>query len=566
MAIADVRNASSSAATSEYEYVIVGAGSAGCVLVNRLTSDERSRVLLLEAGPKDNTWMIRMPAALMYCLKNPKYSWCYETEPQKHVNQRRFFWPRGKVLGGSSSINAMVYIRGHPFDYDRWHQQEGADGWSYADCLPYFRKSQEHQLGADDYRGGDGPLYVSRGNSKNPLYQAFIDAGVQAGYPYTDDCNGYQQEGFGHFDMTIRNGTRCSTSIGYLKPALGRSNLSVVTKALVRRVLFEGTRAIGVEYEDSRGEVVRVRATKEVILSGGAINSPQLLMLSGVGNADELKKLDIPVVAHLAGVGQNLQDHLELFVQQECTQPLTLYRFQWKFPWNMIKAGIQWFTTSTGVAATSHLEAGGFVRSIPGVPHPDIQFHFLPSVIVDHGQKMGTCHAYQVHVGTMRSLSKGWLRLRTPNPRDPPIIEPNYLSAEDDLRDLRACVRISREIFAQKAFEPFRGRELLPGTKAQTDRELNAFILEHVESAYHPSCTNKMGSPSDPMTVVDSKLRVVGIEGLRIVDASVMPSVVSGNLNGPVIMMAEKAADLILGKPPLPRSTAPVWRPSNLVS
>lgn len=557
----DRRLSAAASTTGEaYDYVIVGAGSAGCVLAHRLSEDANNRVLLLEAGPSDNTWMIHMPAALMYCLKNKKYSWCYETEPQKYVDGRRFFWPRGKVLGGSSSINAMVYARGHAYDFDRW-EKEGAQGWSYADCLPYFRKCQTHELGANDYRGGDGPLYVSRGRSRNPLYKAFIDAAVQAGYPFTDDGNGYQQEGFGYFDMTIRDGKRCSTADGYLKPAMARRNLSVITNALATKILFDRNRAVGMEYLHGGDTVKRAYASRDVILSGGAINSPQLLLLSGIGNGEDLKKLGIPVLAHLPGVGQNLQDHLELYVAQKCTQPLTLYAYQWKFPHNMVKAGLQWFTTSTGVASTSHLESGGFVRSRADVPHPDIQFHFLPSVISDHGQKPAPCHAYQVHVGTMRPLGRGYLKLRTTDPRQNPIIEPNYLSNSEDVRDLRQCIRVSREIFAQKAFDPFRAEELLPGSATQSDHDLDAFVRKTTETAYHPSCTVKMGSPKDPSTVVGPDLRVVGVEGLRVVDASIMPSIVSGNLNAATIMLAEKSADIILGKPPLPQSSAPVWKP-----
>ncbi|XP_024412286.1 choline dehydrogenase, mitochondrial [Desmodus rotundus] len=554
---------------AEYSHVVVGAGSAGCVLASRLTEDADKHVLLLEAGPKDMyagskrlLWKIHMPAALVANLCDDRYNWYYHTEPQAGLDGRVLYWPRGRVWGGSSSLNAMVYIRGHAEDYDRWHRQ-GATDWDYAHCLPYFRKAQCHELGADRYRGGEGPLHVSRGKTNHLLHQAFLEAAQQAGYPLTEDMNGFQQEGFGWMDMTIHKGQRWSTACAYLHPALNRPNLTAEARTFVNRVLFEGTRAVGVEYVKN-GQSHRAYASKEVILSGGAINSPQLLMLSGIGNADDLKKLGIPLVCHLPGVGQNLQDHLEIYIQQACTHPITLHTAQ--KPLRKVRIGLEWLWKFTGDGATAHLETGGFIRSQPGVPHPDIQFHFLPSQVIDHGRVPTQQEAYQVHVGTMRGTSVGWLNLRSANPQDHPVLQPNYLSTETDINDFRRCVKLTREIFAQEALAPFRGKELQPGSHVQSDKEIDAFVRAKADSAYHPSCTCKMGQPSDPTAVVDPQTRVIGVENLRVVDASIMPSVVSGNLNAPTIMIAEKAADIIRGRPALWDKDVPVYKPGTLAT
>ena len=539
----------------DYDYVIAGAGSAGCVLADRLTEDGRSTVLVLECGGSDRSLVIQMPAALSIPMNSKTYDWGYSTEPEPHLGGRRLHCPRGKVLGGSSSINGLVYVRGHPLDFERW-EQEGAKGWSYANVLPYFRKAESFRGGTDAYRGDQGPLATSPGAKRNPLYDAFIEAGRQAGYPVSRDLNGEQQEGFGRLDMTVKDGVRWSTANAYLRPAMKRPNLAVVTRALAARIAFEDRRAVGVHYERG-GRKHLAKARREVILSGGPINSPQLLKLSGVGPAAELRALGIEVVADRPGVGENLQDHLEFYFQVASKKPITLYGYTGLFARGIV--GLEWLLRGRGLGATNHFEAGGFIRSRAGVRYPDIQFHFLPMAVAYDGSSLAREHGFQAHVGPMRSKSRGWVRLASRDPREPPAIQFNYMSHPEDWIEMRACVRLTREIFAQKAFDPYRGREIQPGADCVSDAAIDAFVRDRVESAYHPSCTCKMGLKSDPMAVVDPETRVIGVEGLRVVDSSIMPSITNGNLNAPTIMIAEKAADMIRGRDPLPPSNAPFY-------
>lgn len=538
-----------------FDYIIVGAGSAGCVLANRLSEDGRSSVLVLEYGGSDRSIVIQMPAALSIPMNSRTYNWGYRSEPEPHLGGRRIACPRGKVLGGSSSINGMVYVRGHPLDFERW-EEEGATGWGYRHVLPYFRRAESFRGPADAYRGDKGLLATSHGHKCNPLYEAFIEAGRQAGYVVSRDLNGERQEGFGHLDMTVKDGVRASAANAYLRPAIKRRNLEVITHALATRIAFEGRRAVGVHYRRG-GREQKARARREVILCGGPINSPQLLKLSGMGPAEELRAFGIDVVADRPGVGENLQDHLELTVQVASRLPLTLFSHTGAVRRALI--GAEWLMRGRGLGASNHFEAGGFIRSRAGVRYPDIQFHFLPMAVAYDGSTLAREHGFQAHVGPMRSKSRGSVRLRSPDPAEPPRIQFNYMSHPDDWIEMRACVRLTREIFAQAPFDPFRGREIKPGETCVSDEAIDAFVREHVESAYHPSCTCKMGSPGDPSAVVDPETRVIGVEALRVVDSSIMPSITNGNLNAPTIMIGEKAADMIRGLDPPPASNAPYY-------
>lgn len=542
----------------EADFIIIGAGSAGCALAYRLSEDGKNKVLVVEYGGSDVGPFIQMPAALSYPMNMKTYDWGYKSEPELHLGGRQLVTPRGKVVGGSSSINGMVYVRGHARDFDMW-QEMGADGWSYADVLPYFKRMENwHGRGDKSWRGTDGPLHVTRGPRLNPLFNAFIKAGEQAGYELTNDYNGEKQEGFGPMEQTVWRGRRWSAANAYLHPALKRPNLELV-RAHVNRIVVEDGRAVGVEIE--RGGAVEVlKARREVVLSAGSINSPKLLMLSGIGPAAHLRDNGIDVVADRTGVGQNLQDHLELYIQQASIQPITLYRY-----WNFISKatiGADWLFRKRGLGTSNQFESAAFIRSAAGVEYPDIQYHFLPMAIRYDGKAAAEGHGYQAHVGPMRSESRGTVSLASSNPKDAPKIQFNYMSCEKDWEDFRTCIRLTREIFGQEAFQPYRGKEIQPGVDLQTDEQLNAFIHEHVESAFHPCGTAKMGRADDPLAVVDPECRVIGVDNLRLADSSIFPRITNGNLNAPSIMVGEKASDHILDKT-LPAANNEPWMQSE---
>ncbi|MGZ7456584.1 choline dehydrogenase [Pseudomonas sp. Ma2-10] len=540
-------------ATQKYDYIIIGAGSAGCVLANRLSEDPATSVLVLEFGGSDRSVVIQMPSAFSIPMNTKKYNWRYETEPEPFINGRRIHCPRGKVLGGSSSINGLVYIRGHAYDFDEW-ESLGAEGWGYRNCLPYFKRAEHYEEGGDGYRGSTGPLHTTNGNHmKNPLYGAWVEAGAEAGYIKTEDCNGYMQEGFGAMHMTVKNGVRCSTANAYLRPAMGRPNLTVITHAMTRQIILEGKQAVGVMY-DHQGQTHQVYCNREVLVSSGPIGSPHLLQRSGIGPAEVLRKAGIGVHHDLPGVGENLQDHAEVYIQFGCKEPVTLNSKM--DPLSKLLIGLRWLLFKDGLGATNHFEAGGFIRSDKGLRWPDIQFHFLPAAMRYDGNKPIKGHGFMVLTGPNKPKSRGYVRVRSADPYEHPQIQFNYLQREEDREGFRRCIRLTREIIGQPAMDRFRDGEIAPGPQVNTDEEIDAFVRENLESTYHPCGSCRMGE--DEMAVVDSELRVRGIAGLRVIDSSVFPTEPNGNLNAPTIMLAERASDLVRGRTMLPASDAPV--------
>ncbi len=541
----------------KYDYVIVGAGSAGCVLANRLSADPDRTVLLIEAGPENKALSLKIPAAVLSNLKSTRHNWAFQGEPESELNGRSIQHDRGKTLGGSSSINGMVFIRGHALDFEGW-RQAGAEGWSYAGVLPYFRRMEAYSGGVDDFRGADGPLHVQRPGLKDPISKAFIEAGRQAGYPLTDDICGYVQEGFGPLDRSTFNGERWNTARAYLEPARDRDNLTVLTDAHVQKIKLADRRATAVVYKDRNGRTVSAKTEREVILSAGAVGSPQLLMVSGIGPAEHLRTFGIDVAVDLPGVGQNLNEHPDFVLKYECLQPVSL--------WPKTKllartvAGVQWLINRTGICASDHFEAVACIRSGPGVEYPDLQLTISPIAIDDEGWRPLPRHAFQIHVGLMRAHSRGAIELRSADPADPPRITVNYLKDPRDREMMRTGIRLVRELVEQPAFRDLKGEEIFPGSGAQSDDDLDRHLNAATTTQWHLSCTARMGSANDPGAVVDPQGRVHGVDGLRVVDASIMPQVTNGNTNSPTIMMAEKLSDSILGLPPLARLETEIWR------
>lgn len=538
-----------------FDFIIIGSGSAGSVMASRLSEDGRHSVLVLEYGGSDRGPFIQMPSALSYPMNMGLYNWGFESEPEPHLGGRRMATPRGKVVGGSSSINGMVYVRGHAKDFDAWEAM-GAKGWGFRHVQPYFKRMENADGGEEGWRGLDGPMHVKRGRRLNPLYKAFVEAGAEAGYPVTFDYNGHQQEGFGAMEMTVHNGLRWSAANAYLRPALKRGNVKLVTRAYVNRIMLEGKRAVGVEYEVG-GDVLVAKARREVVIAASSINSPKILQLSGIGPPDVLKAAGIPVQHVLPGVGENLHDHLEIYFQVESKEPITLYSKLNLFSKGLI--GLEWLLLKTGLGSTNHFESCGFIRSKAGIEYPDIEYHFLPAAMRYDGKAAFNAHGFQAHVGPMRTKSRGYVRVRSNDSKMPPKILFNYMSHPDDWEEFRACVRLTRELFQQPSMQRYAGREIQPGSAIVSDEQIDGFIRQHAESAFHPCGSCKMGAAHDPMAVVDETCKVIGIEGLRVADSSIMPQVTNGNLNAPTLMIGEKASDHILGREPLPPSNLVPW-------